>query len=94
MCVGCMHFRAPHSALKPEKNYQNSLNILSNIIYFQGPFKFIKRHLLATFQNNGTFFDFVMGVFQFSCCFVFNKLKATYVFRVHVKHDGTRTPLK
>ncbi len=29
MCLGCMHFRAPHAALK-QKNYRNSSNSFQN----------------------------------------------------------------
>ncbi len=43
MCLCCMHFRAPHAALK-QKNSPNMLPIISS---FQGLLKFMQRHLLA-----------------------------------------------
>ncbi len=45
-----MHFRAPHPALK-QKNDHNSPYMPPIISFFQGLFKFMKRHLLNIFSN-------------------------------------------
>ncbi len=45
MSLGCMHFRAPHAAIK-QKNYHNSPNIQP----ITSLHKLTKRHLLASFS--------------------------------------------
>ncbi len=50
MCLGFMSLRAPPAVLK-QKNYRNSPNMQPIITYFQGWFKFTKRHILVTFSK-------------------------------------------
>ncbi len=40
MCLGCMHFRAPHTSFK-QKIYHNSLNLQPIIGYILGILKFV-----------------------------------------------------
>ncbi len=50
MCLGFMSLRAPPAALEL-KNYHNSTNMKPIITFFQGRFKFMKRHVLITFSK-------------------------------------------
>ncbi len=58
MCLGFMSFRAPPVALK-RKNWHNSTTMQAVKTYFQGRFKFKKRHILVIFV-------FVLGMLHFS----------------------------
>ncbi len=46
--IGGMHFCAPQAALK-QKNYHTSPNMQRILTFFQGPFKFMKRHICPFF---------------------------------------------
>ncbi len=49
MCLGSMHFRSPHAALR-QKNDHNSPNVLPIIGFFQDLLKFMKRHFGYPFK--------------------------------------------
>ncbi len=60
-----MYFRAPDAALK-EINCYNSRNRQQIITFFQGVFKFMKRHLLDIYSKQLNMFAFVEGMIHFN----------------------------
>ncbi len=57
MRSGFMSFRAPPAVVK-QNNYHNFNNMQPIITFFQGLFKFMKRHIVVIFSNQLNVFFF------------------------------------
>ncbi len=92
MCLGYMHFRAPHAALKQENDY-NSLNMHPIITYFQDLFKFMKRHVLDIFLKQLNVFCLCNRHSSFPPFLIFTRLTWKVTLWGHPTHGIYRANL-
>ncbi len=69
MCLGCVHFRAPHAARK-QKNNHNSPNMPPIISFFEAIFKLMKRQRSTIFSTQLNVFCLCYRYASFSPFFI------------------------